>query len=94
MQLESIFSFVLPSFHPLDFFYSHKFQRKLQGICVYIYIYIYVYVYIYVCIYIYIYIYIIGISTPIMKICIMGVMVNFKALFNCYTVILCFCMRI
>ena len=29
-----------------------------------------------------------------MKICIMGVMVNFKALFNCYTVILCFCMRI
>ena len=51
-------------------------------------------VYIYIIIYIYIYIYIIGISTPIMKICIMGVMVNFKALFNCYTVILCFCMRI
>ena len=55
MQLESIFSFVLPSFHPLDFFYSHKFQRKLQGICVYIYI--YMYMYIYMCVYIYIYIY-------------------------------------
>ena len=58
MQLESIFSFVLPSFHPLDFFYSHKFQRKLQGICVYIYIYIYICICIYICVYIYIYIYI------------------------------------
>ena len=34
----------------------------------------------------YIYIYILSISTPIIQICKIGVVVNFNALFNCYTV--------
>ena len=44
--MQRAFFLFLPSFYPLDFCYSHKFQSTPQGISLSLYIYIYIYRYI------------------------------------------------